>query len=183
MPHFKPQTLNDWMQVAANAVIALSAAFAAYQYYQTRADARVDRTLQIVQRFEAADYAPTRNAITEIAAKSRDALQAAFADHHLAGLSSSERRDLRTRLVLSVIYGNRNDPPGALIEVVGFFGTLQSCIEQRVCDAETAHAFFGTYADSFWRDFHEVADYERAHSRATFAAGLERFVGWGKSQR
>ena len=171
-------TLNEVFQATASLVLAGSAVFAVYQYFQSRADTRVVRTLEFTQRFEGPAYASSRSAVTQIAVTARNALTGAFADNRLRTLSSAEVADLRRRLLLSVVYDNASEIPPALSDITGFFSSLQACIDQHVCDANTAHAFLGSYARSFWQDFKVVVQYERAHSRRNFASGMEKYLKW-----
>jgi hypothetical protein len=176
---FRLQTAISWTQLIANAVVAISAIAAVVTYYQSRADARVERTLQIVQRFESEDFSASRAKVSELASRTRDALQSNAAA--LAVLDTGESHDLRTRLLLAVEYEGQPDPPAALTDVTGYFATLQSCIEQHVCDANTAHGFLGSYANALWQDIKDVAAFERAHSRPNFAAGIETFAASSKA--
>ena len=61
-----------------------------------------------------------------------------------------------------------------LDQVVGFFNSLEVCIEQNLCTGNVAHAFLDEYASSFWANFGPYI-LERRVGLPTYGEAFERF--------
>jgi len=180
-----PRSVADYAQMIANLTVAISAVIAVGQYVESRRDARIARTLEMLERFEGETYAAPRQFATVALEDIRGQLHASLSPSELAALPAGQEAELASRLARIRVYGpaERGALPPELAQITGFFNTLQTCIEQRVCDGKTAHGLFDVYASSFWENYGAVIDHERRRARPSFAQGLETFVGEARATR
>lgn len=174
------ETVRVWAPAIASIFAAGSAVFATYQYYVSRGDLHVARTLDFVQRFDSGRFSKAQDEATIAIAAAQETTRARLKEPTLAGLSPAERAALADKLFVAALYGDgiRSPPslPLVIADLTGFFNGLQTCIAEGMCDEKTAHGFFDRYALSLWCDIYPAVTYERDHGREGFALGLQQFV-------
>lgn len=151
--------------------------FGAFQFWQQRADAKVGRTLDLIEQFDAEEYAAARARLDEFATNADAAWQKQ--DQATKDLIADKQGAQNRLLVTAVNDQGEGLPPRpapAFERVVSFIGGLQVCIEQKACDAPTAHAFLDRYSTGVWDRFSPVIDDQRRQQRPGYGSEMERFV-------
>jgi hypothetical protein len=184
---FYPQTLAAWLQSGSVVLTAITVAFAAlgiasaaWKYDRSRVDRRVDETFKFIDAFDGQHLSAAQRSIDRITMAALDKASAAAKGASHAGTAESEIKAMEDRQFIEEIFDSDLQSPGDLpspvLDITSFFGGIQSCVEQNLCDAATAHAFLDPYAQSLWKTYLPVVSYARQSNRAHFATGLERFV-------
>ena len=178
-PGLWPTSLVDWLQLIGG-LLALIGAFAAVgQYFVTRQEQRVIRTLEEARRFDEGSLAEAQAAVSTIAAQAHRAFLTKTNNGSQAGFTEAQWKRLGDQVVIEASYGGdltTGELAAGIRRVVGFYETLQVCVEREICDQDTAHAYFDDYAQAFWENFHGLVVYERRALRPGFARGMERYL-------
>lgn len=178
-PGVLPRSLVDWLQLIGG-LLALMGAFAAVgQYFVTRQEQRVMRTLEEARRFDEGSLAEAQAAVSTIAAQARRVFLSKTNNGSQRGFTEAQWKGLGDQVIIEASYGgdpSSGELSGGVRRVVGFYETLQVCIEREICDPATAHAYFDDYARAFWESFHGLIIHERRGPRPRFAKGMERFL-------
>lgn len=181
-----PTTLMEIFQIIGGGLALAGALAAVVNFWITRNDMRVERTLHFVERFDSDALLAAQKDIAAISAKAQVTLEDGDKDSSLAQLPADELESLRARVIVAAAYsqadGGSADLASSVGQVVGFFDGLSICVKQHACDSATAHAFFDNYATAFWRTFTPVIEYERANRRPGFGREMEAFVKRGDSR-
>jgi hypothetical protein len=179
-----PHTVLGWLQLTGGVIVAVSAGTGAYQYSVSRADYHVEQCVRFLERFDGDRLAASQRRVDELVAIADDA-----AERGLAGMptespgvapTGKQRALLHDRLFVEAIMaskpGNGVDVPAPIQDITSFFNGLEVCVEQKLCDRRTAHAFLDGYAASFWQAYGPLVRYARDTNHPHFASGMERFV-------
>jgi hypothetical protein len=171
----------EYLQILGGGLALASAIAATGNFWITRNDMRVDRTLRLAERFDSEPLAAAQKDIAIISARAAASIREADEDPAaLVGLSPQELKAQRDGLIVAAAYvetgTGQTDLSSSMRQVVGFFDGLDVCVERRACNAGAAHAFFDGYAIAFSETFAPVIAYERANRRPGFGRGMERFV-------
>lgn len=182
---FWPRTFIHYVEILAAVSLAISAVVATGEYLSSRRDFHVEQTLNFLERFSSDRLVIAQRDVERIAQTAGAATEERLADPALANLPPAELKVARTRLFVQLVLSGDAPKlgklPPSIVDITSFFNGLQACIENEVCDEATAHAFFDTYALSFWQVFGAVAAVERSTHRPKFAGGMERFVNAAKA--
>lgn len=162
-----------------NVVVAISAFWVASQFYVSRRDYHVGQSLAYEQRFDGDHLALRQAELSQVAAQAIAQVSAQIGHRQFS--TAPERSGIHDGLLVRYVMQREgkvaDDIPASLNEIVGFFDSLQVCVEQRLCDRTTAHAFFDGYANDLWKTFGPVIAYERRSQRPEFAKALQRYIG------
>jgi hypothetical protein len=176
-PHWFPRTLIEQVEIFAKITLIVGALIAAREYFDQRSDMRVARSLEFVLRFDNPEYLGPRQAVGRALSQKARELRDGATDASEGEPDPALIKARAEQAAMSIVLDG-NDGKGLESEVgqiAGFFSSLQICIERTICDADTAHAVFDSYARSFWRNFRPY--FEDAQTMAPEAGrGLQKFV-------
>ena len=174
---FLPANLGGWLDLFVKSAAVFAGAFAIYQYLDAREDLRVARTLEYVERFN--------NPGTSVGSARADITRTLWANEPqirrlrdiLRALPEEDRAALRYRFTRKILDGGPDSEGAqpAVHAIVQFFDALHICIRSELCDKDSAHAFFGHYAETFWSNF-GAAVIENRELDASYGAGLEHIA-------
>lgn len=161
------RVLNERLDVLVKIGLILGAIAAFYQYGVSRDDLRSARTLDHIARFEGEGLVASRHSLDDALRRATQNLE-----------SSDITPDIHRRLALMIAYDvdQGKGMINQISDLTGFFDTLQSCIEMRLCDADDAHGFFDDYAARLYSNFRPFILHYRDRSSPGYASGLEQFV-------
>lgn len=175
-----PNSYSELLQTVGLGFALVAALSTAREFDEHKHEARVEKTLALVKAFEEAPLWNAQREVAEIAAAAAAAIQAHPAPADLGPLTDQQRRTAAEAYVLES--AQTASAPGvgrlrlAIVDVVGFFDSIELCIEADACDGRTAHSLLDDYASAFWRDFGPVIAAERQSGRRPrFAVAFERF--------
>lgn len=177
-----PNTVMEWLQILGGAAVILGGVVGFLEYREARAELRVTRTLELVARFDDEALAKAQEDVSAIGADAAKAIAALPEDPELKGGA----RELKVRTdeaIVDAAYrrsGNQGELSPSVRKVVGFFEGVQICIERRVCDETTAHAYFDDYASAFWLSFEPLVRHEQTNLRPQFGRRMQQFVDAGR---
>jgi len=168
---------NAWAGFTLRLVLIVAAFFSVFQYLAAREEARVGRTLDLVELWEKSEYQQAQGAL-----KRRIA---ALNEEHQEELGTNPTPEeiafYRERLGLQALTRDDGDMPLAEFQehfdrIVYFLNRLSSCVEESLCSRKVADTFFRDYALSFWSYFAGYVD-QRRKAETSFAKPIETYVG------
>lgn len=164
----KCKTLTDiitgWLGVVA---LIVGGFFAGYQYLQKVTADRVKETLLYEEMFNKPPIYDARYRIGKVwlehSKELDEVLQPTATDkqYHDFVLNIIEAQKIGTDIMV----------------LIDFFETLETCLTNRICDAQTAHAFFGGYARHFYHlHYPYIIQLRQEWNDPSFAKEIETFV-------
>lgn len=141
--------------------------FAAYQFMESRKDARVERTMEYILRYDDGRVGDSRRAI-------QSALRPflpQFAEIE-GGVAPEDREDMVLTLVET---GGEGRLPDHVDTVVDFYESLWTCVRESICSQEVAFGYFTADAHEFVQNFEPYLR-RRQENNPAYAGGLERFA-------
>ena len=165
-------TLSKFVVVAATII---GGGWGIWQYSERLKEGRVTETLSYIANFSDDRHFEARAEISEAWFDARATLR------HLETrpVSSGAEFELRKQqFVLDLVVNGMGKAPvfSSVDIVVEFFSQLEICVENQICDEETALNFFASYADQFWSLHEPYITWKRAQFNATYAEGIEYFI-------
>ncbi|MCO5081934.1 MAG: hypothetical protein M9955_09795 [Rhizobiaceae bacterium] len=162
---------------ALRILLVFGAVFSVVQYLQQRAEARVNRTLDLVEMWERSEYQSAQKAL-------KDRLVAANAQNQSllgANPTEAESRIYFSRLGRLLLTDAGGEMPlhefqDHFDRVVYFLNRISSCVTNNICDRDVANDYFLDYARSFWSYFSGYAAEVRASGSPNFANPIEEYV-------
>lgn len=179
-----PFTSNDlrvvlyaYIGFALRILLVFGAIFSVVQYLQQRAETRVNRTLDLVEMWDRAEYQQAQKALRERLVAANEQNQGLLG----ANPTESERKIYFSRLgQLLLTDAGGTMPLGEFQErfdrIVYFLNRLGSCVANNICDRDVANDYFLDYARSFWAYFSGYAAEVRANGQPNFAKPIEEYV-------
>jgi uncharacterized protein YdhG (YjbR/CyaY superfamily) len=169
--------LYAWSGLLVRFTIILGAIFTVYQFLATREQARVQRTLELVELWEKAEYQDAQRALKQ----RLSALNEEYAS--LLGTNPSEKE-------LSVYYDRigveaLTESGGAMPlaefseqfdRIVYFLNRVSFCVEGAICSEQIADAYFRDYAASFWQYFAGYITRQRKAGASSYAKPIENYL-------
>ena len=169
--------LYAWAGMLLRILLVVGAVFSAMQFLQARHEKRVERTLQLVELWERAEYQEAQSALKRRLAALNDQasslLGAAPTEAELDVVAASVGRQAMTAeggTMPLADFEERFD------RIVYFLGRLGSCVEGNLCDEDDADDFFLDYARSFWRYFGDYIAEQRAAGAPKLGATIETWL-------
>lgn len=168
-----PRTLLNQVDSVLKFLLVAGAIFTVYQYLDAKRVERVKQTLSYIERFEGEDTAAAHQAISEELRAQRPAFERINAQP----ATQEAAKQARTLIAKFLAYdaGQGRGLAAEIDVLISFFSSLQICIEQGLCEAKVAHAFFDEYVNAFWANFEPYVA-ERRESASAFGGPMERFV-------
>jgi hypothetical protein len=169
--------LYAWTGFALRVLLCVGAVFSALQYMQSRHEARIGRTLSLVELWERPEYQDAQRAVKRRLAVLAD---------RTASMITEKTTDAELDIIMSSIGLQAMSAEGGTLpieefeekfeRVAYFLGRLGSCVEGNLCDRKVADEFFLDFARSFWRYFAGHIERERGRGSPTFASAIESYV-------
>ncbi|MFD3191887.1 hypothetical protein ACFMPD_16710 [Sedimentitalea sp. HM32M-2] len=183
-PPFWPKRLAVWLDLLVKVGAIFAAVFAIVQYLQAREDARIEKTLRYVSEFRDAESAPGGAGKSVSETLWRNTGQIEQFEILSSSLPEDRRQDLRRDFIAKLVHGTEENPGlrSDIIEIASFFEALAICVDNDLCDRNTAVSYFGEYATVFWQNF-DVYLKEQREVVPDFAGGVERFVNLAAERR
>lgn len=147
--------------------------FTAWQYWEGKEAAKVERSLRFAEALNRGQYAVAREAIsTEL----RN-ITSELANIRATPMPPAVAAQVHDLIIRGLIQRSRGGQGlGAeLNTLVGLFDEVNICIEHNLCHAGTATDFLGEYGGSMWRNFGPWITAQRAVIPG-YGTGMERFV-------
>lgn len=176
-PESNPFTSRDWRMLgyawtgfAVRVLIVLGGLFTAYQYLDAKEEKRVERTLQLVELWERAEYQEAQQAVAD----RLDALNERYAGLLGANPTPAERKVYFEQIGIEAmsVEGGEMPLPAFRAEfgrVLYFLNRMSFCVEGNLCSRSMVDGYFGGHVAR-----------ERKNGAATYAAPLEAYVTAGK---
>mgnify|MGYP001329860009 FL=1 len=166
-----------WSGLLVRITIVLGALFTVYQFLATREQARVQRTLELVELWEKAEYQDAQRAIKQRLA----ALNEQYAGLLGANPSEKEMAVYYERIGLEAMTSDGGAMPLAdftdkFDRIVYFLNRVAFCVEGDICSKDIADAYFRDYAASFWQYFSGYVARQRKAGSATYAQPIENYL-------
>ncbi len=183
-PESNPFTSRDlrmlayaWAGMAVRVLIVLGGLFSAYQYMEAKEEKRVERTLQLVELWERAEYQGAQQAV----ARRLDALNERYAGLLGANPSPAERQVYLDQIGIEAMTADGGTMPlpefrAEFGRVLYFLNRMAFCVEGKLCSRSMVDGYFGDYARSFWDYFSGHVALERKGGATSYAAPLEAFL-------
>lgn len=170
---FLPASLSDWVDLVAKVGAIFVVLFGIFEYLESQRAARVARTQDFMTRYVSDPIGAARNIISGVL---RDNLQA-IQDIRSAPMTASAAQQAHKDLVQFLVNESRNGAGIAaqLDTMFDFYGALETCVEQSLCEASVAHAYFGADARRLVENFKPYIA-ERRGSAPDYAAAAEAFM-------
>lgn len=168
------QKLSVILGVVVKIGTVLAVLFGFNQYLIARHDARVNRTLALVQIFNSDTHTAgrARLAITDSLWANRPQFE------RLINAPPDQFDSHRDNLVYKILHmgGEQYEPVfPSLLRLLDFYGELEICVASNLCDEPTALAYFGAYANAHWQMFDKEILKNRILN-ARLGYGLETFA-------
>jgi len=159
-------------------ITIIGALFAGYQYLESRSDLRVSRTLDYVNKLDS-NSSRVGKSYNGVVTKTLNDYHNSIARFNLAKLSEEKASILRDKLLKGILSRSAEGIEGdsfkdALNDVVIFYEQLQICIEEDLCDKQTAETFFQNDARRLWENFNIYLLKIRKITPG-YANGIEKF--------
>lgn len=167
-PH-KDRGLFLTLDVLAKLGVLAGGLFAAWQFWEAKADQRVARTTAYIERYEEGRVGEARRRIN---AELRNYLTQ-FQEISAAGISSADRDEM----LLSLAEAN-GGALGADFDVVAdFFQGVEICTREGLCNSAVAERYFAASdAPDLWLNFEPYVRLRRENN-PRFAEGMEALAG------
>jgi hypothetical protein len=187
-PENNPFTSRDlrmlayaWAGMAVRVLIVLGGAFTAYQYLDAKEEKRVERTLQLVELWERAEYQQAQQAVAE----RLDALNERYAGLLGGNPTPAERKVYMEQIGIEAVSADGGTMPlpafrTELGRVLYFLNRMAFCVEGNLCSKTMVDGYFGDYAHSFWDYFAGHVAQERKAGALSYAAPLEAYLKIGQ---
>mgnify|MGYP001201250557 CR=1 FL=1 len=169
---------NAWAGFVLRIVLIAAAFFSVMQYLAAREEARVGRTLDLVELWERSEYQDAQDALK----KRLTGLNQKYANLLGKNPSDSEVAIFRDRVGQAAMTAEGGDIPVDEFQrhfdrIVYFLNRLSFCVEERLCSRRVADAYFRDFALSFWSYFSGYVAEERKAGSVTYAMPIEQYLG------
>lgn len=183
-PDANPFSASDWRLLsyawtgfAVRVLLIVAGVFSAVQYLQSREEARISRTLQLVDIWDRAEYQEAQRAVKDRLA----GLNQQYAGLLGAGASPAERRIFMESIGVAALTEEGGAMPleefrEHFERVVYFLNRLSSCANTNLCSRDVTDEFFRAYAESFWAYFSGYAQRQRRAGSPNYAVSLETYA-------
>lgn len=160
-----------WLSVFATVVsqgaLVAGGGFAAWQFLESRNDARVERTMEYILRYEDGPVGESRRSI-------RTALRP-FASQ-FAEMGSTVAPESRDQMI-STLMEEAGDGrlPDHVDTIVEFYEGLWTCIREQICSRDVSFGYFASDAREFVQNFDPYIR-ERKLNNPLYGRGLEKIA-------
>jgi len=142
---FWPTAAIDWVELTLKILVIIGSIGAVYQYFDVKQENRVKETMDFFDNFNSGELQ-----------EARLSLGVTWEDYHdkikrlnNANVSNEETKALiLERIVLPMVEHNNQQKEIDLL--INFFGNLEICVENKICDQHVSEVFFSEYATSFF---------------------------------
>jgi len=165
--------MKDFMDVLKAAIgvltVVVGGLFAIVEYREKQAADRIKETLGMVERFHKDPVSSAYNRMSRVWLENESNV--------IDALTSAEDSENKWKKVtLQVIEENHLEPE--IFTTIDFFRELKTCIDNKICNAGVAKAFFFVEAKSFYNAHYPYISEKRVTRKDVhFAEDLKDFVG------
>lgn len=183
-----PFTDRDWRMLGyawsgflLRLLLIAGGVFTVVQYFQTREEARIERTLQLVELWEQPEYQTAQKAL-----KARlDALNEQYSGLLGSNPSPDEQKIYAERIGIAALGAEGGTMPlgefrDHFDRIVYFLNRVAFCVEGNLCQRAVADAYFHDFAASFWTYFERHAQQERRRGSPNYAVTIENWLAKGR---
>ena len=166
-----------WAGMAVRLVIVFGSLFSVYQFLAARSEKRVERTLGLVELWDAAEYQAAQAGINKRLAE----LNAENAQYYPSNPTPAQAAEYFSRIGIQAMKPIDTDPSTAAMpdhfeKIVYFLNRMAFCVEGNLCSDDVADAYFKDYAVSFWQYFAGYVGERRKSGSPSFAQPIETYV-------
>lgn len=167
---FWPTKAIGWLELTLKILVIIGSIGAVYQYFDVKQEKRVKETMDFLDNFSSGDLQSAQLNLSATWEGYHDKIkllnQANVTDEKTKAL-------IIARIVLPIIEHNNQQKEIDLL--INFFGNLQICVENKICDRHVSEVFFNEYASSFF-DLYEAWIMERREIIPNYACQFQAFV-------
>lgn len=169
---------NAWAGFVLRIVLIAAAFFSVMQYLAARDEARVGRTLDLVELWERSEYQDAQDALKRRLVGLNDKYASLLGKTP----SESEVAVFRDRVGQEALTPAGGDIPVDEFQrhfdrIVYFLNRLSFCVEENLCSRRVADAYFRDFALSFWSYFSGYVAEQRKAGSTTYAVPIELYLG------
>lgn len=166
-----------WSGMALRVILVAGGLFSAWQYIERREETRVERTLELVELWEQAEYQQANNALQARI----EALNEVHAHLLPEQPSQQELAIYRERIGLASLGEDGGTMPveefrAEFNRIVYFLNRVAFCVDSGLCSRTVTNAFFRDYARSFWSYYAAHVEMQRAAGRPEYARAIEKYI-------
>jgi len=164
----KSDIITSWITVIG---LLVGAAFAVYEFYESKEKDRIERTFKFYSDFHAPEFQRSKDKFeTQWVKNSPTAAKILNA----TDISPEQKNQKYSENVISQI--NTFQLHSDLIKVIVFLENVAVCVKLRLCDEASAREFFGTYGKNLFRTYYPyINDLRNKWKDQNFARSLETF--------
>lgn len=175
---------NAWAGFVLRLVLIAAAFFSVMQYLAARDEARVGRTLDLVELWERSEYQDAQDALKKRLADLNNKYDSLLGK----APSESEIAVFRDRIGQEALTPQGGEIPVDEFQrhfdrIVYFLNRLSFCVEENLCSRRVADAYFRDFALSFWSYFSGYVAEQRKRGSATYALPIEQYLGIDELQK
>lgn len=142
---FWPKTAIDWLELMLKIILITASLGAVYQYFDVKQENRVKETMDFLDNFSSGGLQNAQLNLSKFWENYHDKIKQL---NQVTVANEKSRALILERIVLPVISHNNQQKDIDLL--VSFFGNIQICVANRICDKQTAEVFFSEYATNFF---------------------------------
>lgn len=166
-----------WSGFALRILLVLGTIFSVYQYMQAREEKRIERTLELVEQWDRAEYQDAQRALK----RRLGDLNARYAGDLGSTATPKEIAIFQERIGIEALKETGGAMPladfrDAFDRIVYFLNRVSFCVQGGLCSRHVADAYFEDFAQSFWSYFAGFIRQERRRGSPNFARPIEDYV-------
>lgn len=166
-----------WSGFLLRLLLIAGGVFTVFQYVQTRDETRIERALELVERWEQPEYQAAQKAL-----KARiEGLNAQYAGLLGDEPTEAEKAIYNERIGLAAMTAEGGAMPLAEFEehvdrIVYFLNRVAFCVEGNLCRRAVADAYFRDFGLSFWTYFAGHVEAVRRGGAPNYAVTIEEWL-------
>lgn len=170
--------LHAWLGLVVRAALVAGALFTVVQYLETRREKRIERTLDLVETWERAEYQEAQGALRDRLA----ALNQRYGELIGKNATPSELAIFQARIGMEALAADGGTMPvgdfrDRFDRILYFLNRMAACVNGGLCERDLADEFFAEFAASFWRYFSAHVDAVRKSGQPAYALAIQTYVG------
>ena len=171
---FLPENLGTWVDIVAKVGAIFVVIFGVVEYLEAQRSARVTRTQEFMTRYSSQPVLRARTAVSSVLRDNLPTIQ----DIRSVALNPSAASQAHKDLVQFLVSESRGGTGLAseIDSLVDFYGMLEVCVEEGVCERSVAVAYFSTDAKRLLENFRPYVE-DRRVLAPDYGLAAERLIG------